>query len=669
MLSKNNNKELFLDFSICIFLTLFIYILSKRYLAGGIGDDEQGVISNGYFIYKGVLPYRDFFVNKPLIFNFISYLSFITLGVNNCAYKLFPFLLIYPSAILFYFSLKKLNIQRFLAASISVYFYFLILLQSFHNFGNFNSETLGVIFTIYAFCSFCLFRNNLGSFLSGIFAAISINSKEPFLLFLLPLSLFVFLEEKPFKINKSKLLYLCLGFIFVNAIFVFYLIFTGSMDAYIDKNDWCYTYATKAKELGLVKIPDNFIGVFIYDLQHILEKYNYFFYFTPFFMIYLFSLSIRKHLNVGFYVCIISVLAGLYGISLGHRFFEHYFIIGIFPFVAFAVYCAKDFPVTKQFTVIFILLLSVNILPTFVSELTTNYKPHRFEDDFPIFMNKVLPIIKKYTKKTDKILIAGHPSLYYLTDRIPSSVHTVLEQHIFLVSSKKMPTEKRLSMFIDEINNYKPKIIYFQSEYMSPIHRMTFIQKVLFPFIKENNYFDCGNGLFVKPAISKEDREKYCIPTLDSVKLESSKSIVPFRVEVSSEKGDDFSLKNINDNDLTTSWLENNNNSAVITIYPKIRVKLKSIWFLPYRIYDIYQGWDKIKIKSYLSGRLVSEEKIVLPDTYKVGVQSANLKPVLVDKIELHLDKENINRKNIFGEVLEYPFNCGYTEILLQGEN
>ena len=94
---QNNkiNKGFLLDFSVCIVLTLFIYIFSRRYLVAGIGDDEHGVISNGYFIYKGLLPYRDFFVNKPIIFNFISYLSFITLGVNNCAYKFFPFLLIY----------------------------------------------------------------------------------------------------------------------------------------------------------------------------------------------------------------------------------------------------------------------------------------------------------------------------------------------------------------------------------------------------------------------------------------------------------------------------------------------------------------------------------------------------------------------------------------------
>lgn len=665
---QNNkiNKGFLIDFFVCIVLTFFIYALSRKYLVAGIGDDEHGVISNGYFIYKGLLPYRDFFVNKPIIFNFISYLSFITLGVNNCAYKFFPFLLIYPSAILFYWTLIKLNIQRFLAAAISIYFYFLILLQNFHNQGNFDSETLGIVFIVYAFCSFYLLRNNFGSFLSGVFIAISINSKEPFLLFLIPLSLFIFMEENPLKINKNRFLSLVSGFLLINLIFLSYLVLTGSLDAYIDKNDWCFSYATKAKELGFVTLPDNFFGMLLFDFKNVLEKYNNFLFFTPFFVIYIFCLSVKKFSNYGLMLCIFSILCGLYAISLGHRFYEHYFIIGIFPFVALAIYCVRGILPSKPFLMSLILLLFVNLLPVLMGEITTSYKTHKLEDDFPIFMKQVLPIIKKYTNEKDKILIAGHPSLYYLTNRVPSSVHTVLEQHIFLVDSKRTPSAKRISMFIDEIKNYNPKAIYFQSEYMSTIHRMTFIQKILYPFIKENNYFDCGNGLFIKQVPSKEDREKYCIPTLDSVRLDFPKSIIPFTLEASSEKSSEFNIKNANDNDLTTSWLEGSDNSAIITIHPKRKTKIKSIYLVPYRIFDIYQGWEKIKVKLYLSGKLIREQEINLPDTYKVGIQEAKLSPVIADKIEIYLAKEDVNKKNVLGEIIYYPFNCGYTEVLLQ---
>lgn len=664
---QNNkiNKGFFVDFFVCILLTFFIYTLSRRYLVAGIGDDEHGVISNGYFIYKGLLPYRDFFVNKPIIFNFISYLSFIILGVNNCAYKLFPFLLIYPSAILFYLTLIKLNIQKVLAASISMYFYFLILLPDFHNQGNFDSETLGIVFIVYAFCSFYLFRNSFGSFLSGVFIAISINSKEPFLLFLIPLSIFLFMEESPLKINKNKFLSLVGGFALINVLFLSYLVLTGSLDAYIDKNDWCFNYAVRAKELGFVTLPDSFFGMLLFDLKNILEKYNNFLFFAPFLVIYAFSLTVKKNLSYGFVLCILSILCGLYAISLGHRFYEHYFIIGIFPFVAFAIYCSRGLLPNKFFYGSFLLLLIANLLPVFIFEITASYKTHKLEADFPVFMKQILPIIKKYTNEKDKIVIAGHPSLYYLANRVPSSIHTVLEQHIFLVDSKRTPSAKRVSMFIDEIEKYKPKIIYFQSEYMSTIHRMTFIQRILFPFIKKNNYFDCGNGLFIKQVPSKEDREKYCIPTLDSARLDFPESIVPFSLEASSEKSSEFKIRNANDNDLTTSWLEGNDNFSTLTIYPKRKMKIKSIWFLPYRIFDIYQGWERFKAKFYLSEKLVSEQEIYLPGIYRVGVQEGKLTPVIADKIELYLTKKNVNRKNVFGETIYYPFNCGYTEILL----
>lgn len=525
---KTESRETKLtDFCLAILIITFTFAFSKRYIFGGYEDfyiDENMFISDGYFILNGLVPYKDFFENKQVIIMLMNAIGLFLFGLENCAFKLMPFVLLFPGIIFFYLALTKININRLFAFIISIYTSFMLLNPEYQDYGNNHTETYGMIFAIYGFSSFCWFKNKVfngllvSHILSGFFFALSVFTKEQYLISLSPLVLSIVLEENSLKVNFKKLLSVILGGMILVCGIVIYLIFTNSFVYYLDILDFNLGYSKSFADIVGRNLPKTPSELYEYDYNHLKDKFKNFTIFKPLWLFYASLLYFNK-VNIKTVLCILCILCGAYGISLGHLFWNHSFIVGIFSFIVPAILGAKNFSdymkstiVQNHSVIIFIITLlyltfSTIAIGSVVDELEKKYTPKNIGERLVTFKEKVMPVLEKYTKTHEPIPLIGYRNLYVVSKRFPLSKDFVFLDNNFNVSTEKLPSEKKKMLLIEELSKNMPKVIYIQPEFP---HAEMLKREIIYPFITKNKYFNCGNGAYLKNKPSEDEIKLYC---------------------------------------------------------------------------------------------------------------------------------------------------------------
>lgn len=673
-------RKSFLDLSFSLLIIIFTWNVSKRFMNTGLSHDESALVFGGHGMLHGMVPYRDFFELKPIMAIVMNALGILFFGLKNCGFKYIVTVSLVISLILFYFSMLKLKIFRFFAFIISIFTSYLLLQTDFHDWGNNDYEIYGAIFSILSFSSLYLIDKTvkdikLSHFFAGLFFAMAVLTKEPYLFTLIAFTPFAFFEEKPLKFNLIKFKSLSFGFISFIAFFFIYLLLNGALGYYMDRMDYALTYAKEFHNIAVERIPSGFKEVMLYDwnkIRNYLHNFSSFQILLPFYI----SILIFNKFNFKTVLCIAGIIGGMAGISASHTFWKHNFTIGMFSFVlpsvlgarVLSLYFLKSLNpnnVFKSNQHIIIRLIIVNlVLLYFLNNTIVNYykaspqhsSSHQLDEVLDgSFTTKALPVINKFTTTNDKVLFIGDAVMYTVANRKPVSRLVYATDNFFKISSKKT----NLQSLLEDIKREKPKLIYIQFGFP---HTVDLIRQTFIPYIREEHYFNCGNGVYLRDKPSDSDKNVYCEFSFENF-FTSEKNVRIKSASASSEHSSEWAVHNAFDNNLDSDWAVKGHGNENVTILLNQPEKLKSIYLYSRKPYVSYQSWENLNVKFYLNGSLVTSRYFNLPDVNKKRFQEINFSNILSDKVEIYVSKAN--NKTPEEEIASHPIDSGYTEILL----
>ena len=87
---------------VCIILVLiYLVLVSYKNYCTPVPKDEEVYITGGYLVLEGLIPYKDFFDVKPIVIYVMNALGLLLFGTRGCAFRLMPYVFIFPAIILF----------------------------------------------------------------------------------------------------------------------------------------------------------------------------------------------------------------------------------------------------------------------------------------------------------------------------------------------------------------------------------------------------------------------------------------------------------------------------------------------------------------------------------------------------------------------------------------
>jgi hypothetical protein len=491
-------RPLILLFAVSLSLIYFSFFLP--FLSQNISFDENGFVYDGWNILKGQVPYKDFFNNKNIILMFMNFLGIAIFGFDHLLYRLFPFVLLYLSLVLFFVSLLKQKINAFLAFILA--FSVIRVLSNFKYHDSINdAETYGIIFALFGF-SILFWKNNeeqkkitLRGVVAGIFFACSILSKEPMIF---PLIAIYILHVMQLRRTKSKLLStasISIGGIAVAGIVVAYFIAHHALADYIYMYKWDIEYSKHyAKDMGWFT-ASSFSESFSNHTLHWKEfQHNDFIaFFAPFFLCSILNIKNSK----GVLLLILSTALGIYAVSLGNCYIYHYYLMAIIAFLVPAVYCAKALTSKKKLLTGMKWLMCIVLLCMVCSDLSK----HRNYFAWKVALPTVVPsgemanFINKNSNTNDYIFILDSiPLDYILYNRLSSLRYDIIyDEHIRYYPGKT--DAEKFDNLRKEMTAKMPKIILLKQ---SATHRQQrHLNELLYPFIVKHNYKKVGDFIYV----------------------------------------------------------------------------------------------------------------------------------------------------------------------------
>ena len=505
---SNYNIIYLFDFVTILIIVSVMIIYSKKYLFSGISFDEQAFLWQGWNIIKGEIPYRDFSEIKPPVIFFMNALSIILFGLENMKFKIMPLILIYPSIVIFYLTLRRLRVNILLGFIISIHIVFIIFNPSFHDGVINDTETYGLVFSLVGFSLICWNINNvkkklyIRNIFGGIFLALSVLSKEPFLLVVISILLTTYYF---YIINKRKYIYYYYLNIFIGIIIPFlltilYLISNNAILYYYDSLKSSLLYAgSYAKDLGLYPYR-SFIGTIIYDIKKLYENYynlDLLLILIPYYIAFYYKYKISYFSIIN----IVGILIGCYGISIGHCFWKHYYLIGtmglLLPAIYGSIYLSKLFNKLKLTNILLLIICIQMIFITInqnINNIITDFRQKHAKIEYEIpFQLKT--IVYKHTTTEDYILVTEEPILYVYLNR-KHSLKTAVFFDELIIYYKGNTFEEKFNNVRLELEERKPKVIYIPANGILKPRQQKYFNYVIYPIIKKYNYTNIDNSIY-----------------------------------------------------------------------------------------------------------------------------------------------------------------------------
>lgn len=509
---KTDKTGLPADLILVALLIGVAFVFFTKFLCLPVSYDESGFLWEGWNVLRHEVPYVDFTDHKPLMIMFMNALAIACFGLQHARWL--PFVIACLTAIVFFFSMRRLRIQRTYALVIALTFVYFFFNNAFHNGTLDESETYGFAFSVLAFAFLHWNVWDTGKaayamkFLGGMFAALAVSSKEPFLLVVVPLIVATYVFEAPLQgqHRNKRFLAVLLGGGAVVLCTIGYLLLNGALIEYvkiIQKNLIYSKYY--AQDVGWY-VYTSFWGSVGYDLGKLFDGYSgglFFLPLVPFYVIFVWRWK-GSALTI---IHLVGIALACYAVSLAHCFLNHYYLIGLIAFIQPAVYGAfstgADLKRTsRQFAVLLpaavVSLSALQILPAIKTDMgcPSGSVDYSVPDDLK-------SAVEKYSSENDYILLTKNPIYYVLLNR----KHTygwayMVDEYIRMYDGAT--EEDRLQRLKMDMEAKLPKVIYLGRG--SLISRQKkHLDQVILPLIQEHHYTRLSPGLFVLPPA--ENRE------------------------------------------------------------------------------------------------------------------------------------------------------------------
>jgi hypothetical protein len=502
-------KKPALSFNSNVFCFILIIILAiifcRNLIYSPMSFDERCFIWEGWNVLHHEVPYKDFYENKPLVIFFANAFGILCSGLNLVALKVIPFIPVLFANIFLFFTLRRRHVPHFYTCLLIVNCLYLISLDRFHDGTMNDTETYGLAFTMIAFSLLNWRTENVTlakftRFIGGIFVGLALNSKEPFLLVVLPMLAINYLYEysTAIKLRNINLIMVLSGIISVSICIFSYLLINNAFIPYIMTLKKSMLYAKSfARTMGVFH-SESILDSLKFDISKLLSGYSYGKYFIgliPFYISFLWrwKFSLFTILNC------LAILLGFYAVSIGHCFWSHYYLIGIFTFLQPAIYGAiyfndfiRNIPNMWEKTFVYATIVLALFISIYGGLKKIHLQLSKYELTAPASLKNA---VEMYSAEKDYILLMMNPQYYSILNRRHSFRYGTMLDELLSLYDGKNDKEKAINA-INEIGNKLPKIIYIEKTCFLP-RQQKHLNLIIYPLIKKYGYTKFDDDVFV----------------------------------------------------------------------------------------------------------------------------------------------------------------------------
>lgn len=424
------------------------------------------------------VPYKDYFENNPPGILLLTNVWSIFFGYSNLSFKIFHFITLVSSGLLFYL-ITKIIFNRYFGALLTLFASIILFSIKINSF-MLTSEQVGLCFSLLGL----LFIMRISDhhlfwryFLSSAFLFLASQMKDPFgpsLICFIPIFIYYLTKNKRAKFFKV-ILSVFLGIAIPSIIIISYLFILGSWDAYIGivslKTEiYRGNFNPKYLILNLSSMMQRIKDMIIY------WQYSYYYLLIPFIVIS-FIKPIKKELfnkkSMIYLVVLFYAVGNFIGFLIQANVGSHYLIqvvIPIYFFMGFIVFMLCKFlfrlssklfnkNIYLQFLlrIIIVLLVIASLFPKYLDSYQYNEFSLR-----KLMLNltegQKTPPLEKYisekTRKDDCVLSLygwGTPATYFYSQRRPCT----------RFYTPNLISEKNKAEFREQILKNPPAVIYY----------------------------------------------------------------------------------------------------------------------------------------------------------------------------------------------------------------
>jgi hypothetical protein len=497
------------DAAVVVSLTIFHAVLGAKYRAAPIAYDERYFLNEGWSVFKGLVPYRDFQEFKPPVIFFVHALGLQLFGLEGMGYRNLLSLLSLAGFLALTAAMLTRGTHRLLVIGVVALMIDHFYDDALHNSVIDDAESLALDFFMLG-CGVLLMRvkwERARWFVGGVLLALSPLSKEPMVLAvaLAWVSLLLLHRiESGTAAAKRFAMASAAGAVAVGTTWLVYMLVTRSLGAYIEEVELSIAYtknyayqvrwAQRAPEGGELAEAWRRLCKGYFNAAHLAV-------FVPFFAA-LAMLSGRR-----WPVAIAALATGaasLYAVSVGAGFAARYFIMamaGTFFCVVLGVIALDDqmrMTGRRLRAWMGITWLAV-ALATTGDRLGTEWKKYAgYQPAPPPVSEEDVAFVGAHSAPGDMIWTTDDPLLYVYSDRLCAfRGGIVLDEVIEYYPGRT--DEERLAPIRAGLVKNRPKVVIFGDLQVGPYRKQRYMNALVFPFLSDGGYLPMGARYFVRP--------------------------------------------------------------------------------------------------------------------------------------------------------------------------
>ena len=329
-------------------ITTIHLIFARAFLFGGFGFDEQYFLYEGFALGKGMIPYRDFQEFKPPLIFLLNMLALKVFGLDQMRFRYFFLLLSLAAFLVVAVALLSRGVPRLAILGATALMLNTFLDSRFLQGGTLDAAECAGLWFFLLGVGVLLFKVPRPAWLrwqqwvGGALLALAPLAKEPFcfptLLAWGTLAVLADVESgepgPPGAWRSSARLRFAkntaLAAVAVAALWLLYMLVTRSFGAYLVNLRETLAYSADHDIMYGVFPKLDFWGTWAENVRRLRSNYVNPAYLAPFLPYFLAALLLWRRRSRAMAAGVVATfLAALYGVTIGHGFFGHYFIIAM----------------------------------------------------------------------------------------------------------------------------------------------------------------------------------------------------------------------------------------------------------------------------------------------------------------------------------------------------
>ncbi|MCC6805893.1 MAG: hypothetical protein IT381_00600 [Deltaproteobacteria bacterium] len=483
-------------------LSALFAVLVRKLVYSPISYDEEYFLWNGWSVLRGGVPYRDFAEAKPPMIFFANAAALAVGGLTEQRFRWVFAAFAFVGVIAVLVSALRAGGRALVVTPLVAGVTAAFLQQTFHDSSLDESEVIGTTFMFLAFAAMLGRETRLRLWLGGALFGLAVLSKEPFLFGVLGAMLTFFLRGNVDRARARCFFgWVVLGGATVGVSMFVFLIAAGSLERYIVTlrmyallaSDYAYeigrmqrgTFWSEATQTftylqnGLVTLP--ILGVV-----------------AP--IVVCMALAWRGNARA-FAAAVAAFAGGVYAVTLGHCFWNHYFVMVVPGLMLMALVAA--IAVSKRFetarprarhalAVVVAVLALAPRSEEIAAQASTTFAPWG-----PPYGPELVSLIQSTTSVDDTILTLGPPGMYVFADRQGALPFNTFVDEVLNVEPGATDDEK-LAELRTILAQKMPKMIFTSSPIGPRANR--YLNGLFLPHIQRFEYRELSPNTYVLDA-------------------------------------------------------------------------------------------------------------------------------------------------------------------------